>query len=203
MRRSHWIPIVALVSVIGLTSCNEEKVAQQGANTTQDKVSTMSMPSGTSIEVTLGTALSSETAGVGSSWSGTVLSGREGIPAGSSVEGTITAVKPAKKGDRAMLDLGMTAITVAGQRYEVKGSTEAVIAGSTRARNLGAIAGSAAAGALVGQATSHSTKGTLVGAAVGAGVATGVVAASDGYQVVLKPGIAMTFTTSEAVALYP
>jgi hypothetical protein len=36
---------------------------------------------------------------------------------------------------------------------------------------------------------------------VGGGVATGVVAASDGYQVLLKPGIALTFTTSEAMAV--
>jgi hypothetical protein len=36
---------------------------------------------------------------------------------------------------------------------------------------------------------------------VGGGVATGVVAASDGYQVVLKSGTPLTFTTSEAVAV--
>ena len=201
MRHAHWISIVALVSAFGLSSCNEEKVAQNGVNTTPDRTSTMTVPSGTSIEVTLGTPLSSETAAAGTAWSGTVLNSREGIPAGSAVEGTITSVKPAKKGDRAMLDLGMTSITVAGQRYAVQGSTEAVVAGSTRARNLGAIAGGAAAGALVGQAVSGTTKGTVAGAVVGGGVATGVVAASDGYQVVLKPGIAITFTTDQAVAL--
>jgi hypothetical protein len=100
-----------------------------------------------------------------------------------------------------MLDLGVTAITVAGHRYPVHASTESIVAGSTRARNLGAIAGSAAAGALIGTAVSHSTEGAVVGAVVGGGVATGVVAASDGYQVELKPGIALTFTTNEAMAV--
>lgn len=200
MRRTLFIFSLALVAAAGLSGCNEDQVAQSG---TGSNVNTLNVPSGTSIDVTLATALSSETASPGSAWSGTVVNGREGIPAGSSVSGTVVAVKPAVKGDRAMLDLGMTSITVAGHRYAVHGSTEAIIAGSTRARNLGAIAGSAAAGALIGQAVSGSTKGTVIGAVVGGGAATGVVAASDGYQVVLKSGTPLTFTTSEAVAVRP
>ena len=198
MRHSHWFFIVALVAAAGLSGCNEPKVAQKG---TESPSNSLTVPSGTSLDVTLGTALSSETASAGTAWSGTVVNGQAGIPAGSSVAGTVISVKPAKKGDRAMIDLGMTSLEISGRRYAVHGSTEAIVAGSTRARNLGAIAGSAAAGALIGQAVSGSTKGTIAGAVVGGGVATGVVAASDGYQVVLKPGIALTFTTSEAVAV--
>ena len=100
-----------------------------------------------------------------------------------------------------MLDLGLSSITIAGQRYSVHGDTEAIIAGSTRARNLGAIAGSGAAGALVGNAVSGSTEGTVIGAVVGGGAATAVVAESDGYQVVLKPGILLTFTINQTVAV--
>ena len=44
-------------------------------------------------------------------------------------------------------------------------------------------------------------KGAVIGGIIGGGVATGVVAASDGYQVVLKPGTVLTFTTSEVVAV--
>ena len=40
------------------------------------------------------------------------------------------------------------------------------------------------------------TKGTVIGGIVGGGVATGVVAKSKGYQVVLKEGTPLTFTTS-------
>ncbi len=198
MRHSNWILMVTLVAAAGLWGCNEQQAPQNGANKTSNSVS---VPSGSSIEVTLGTALSSETANAGTAWSGTVLNGREGIPAGSSVAGTVTSVKPAKKGDRAMLDLGLTSINVGGQRYVVHGSTEAIIAGSTRARNLGAIGAATVAGAIIGHQVGGSDKGTIVGGLIGAGAATGVVAASDGYQVVLKPGIALTFTTSEAVAV--
>lgn len=203
MRHTHWISLVALVSIAGLYGCNEAQVAQNGSSHTNvsANANTMTVPAGTAVEVTLGSGLSSETAQAGTSWTGTVLTSQRGIPSGSPVAGTVTSVKPARKGDRAMLDLGMSSITVGGQRYAVHGSTEAIIAGSTRARNLGAIAGSAAAGALIGTAVGHSTEGAVVGAVVGGGVATGVVATSDGYQVVLKPGTALTFTTGEAVAV--
>jgi hypothetical protein len=117
------------------------------------------------------------------------------------VAGLVTSVTPARKGDRAMLDLGLASVTVDGRSYMVSGTTEAVVAGSTRARNLGAIAGGAAAGALIGQAVSGSTKGTLIGAVLGGGAATGVVSQTRGYQVVLKPGMPITFTTQSPVAV--
>jgi hypothetical protein len=204
MRRAQWIFGVGLLAAAVLSGCRTGE--QAGGASTANHIRTSNnlvVPSGTSIEVSLSTPLTSESATAGSSWNGSVLNGRDGIPAGSSVSGTVTAVTPARKGDRAMLDLGLTSITVAGHRYGVHGGTEAIIAGSTRARNLGAIGGSAAGGALIGKAVSGSGKGALIGAVVGAGVATGVVASSDGYQVVLKPGTALTFTTNEAVAVRP
>jgi hypothetical protein len=201
MRHVHFISCVALVAATVLSGCRtEQQVAQNDTN------NYLTLPSGTSVDVTLVTPLTSKTASVGTAWTGTtrtasVLDGRNVIPAGSAVSGTVSAVKAAQKGDRAMLDLGLTSITVAGHRYTVHGSTEAIIAGSTRARNLGAIAGSAAGGALIGKAVSGTGKGALIGGVIGGGVATGVVAASDGYQVVLKQGTPLTFTTSERVAV--
>jgi hypothetical protein len=200
MRYPLWISLFALAATVVLSGCRNEKQAN-GTNTGTSSWAHLTVPSGTSLDVTLGTRLSSANAGVGDAWTGSVVNGRDGIPAGSSVGGTVSAVKAARRGDRAMLDLALTSITVAGYRYTVHGSTEAIIAGSTRARNLGAIAASAAGGALIGKAVSGTGKGTLIGAIVGGGAATGVVAASDGYQVVLKSGTPLTFTTSEAVAV--
>jgi len=198
MRHSHWISSIALVAAVALSGCRED--GQSVASNASDS-RMLTIPAGTSIDVTLNSALSSKEANVGDGWSGSVVNGRDGIPAGSVVNGTVTGAKPAVKGDRAMLDLGLTSITVGGHQYAVQGGTEAIIAGSPRARNLGAIAGSAAGGALIGKAVSGSNKGALVGAVVGGGIATGVVAASDGYQVLLKPGTALTFTTSQVVAV--
>ena len=209
MRHAHFIAGVALVAATVLGGCRtDEQVAQSGTNssTSTSQVAHLTVPSGTSIDITLATPLSSETAGVGDSWTGSmrnsaVVDGRNIIPAGSHVSGTVTAVRAARKGDRAMLDLGLTSVMVDGRSYHVLGSTEAVVAGSTRARNLGAIAGAAAAGGLIGKAVSHSNKGTIIGAVVGAGAATGVVSQTKGWQVVLKEGTPLTFTTHEAVAV--
>lgn len=210
MRHSHFIAGVALVAAAVLSGCKAEDQAAQNGNSTSNTSTThasdRTVPSGSSVEVTLDTPLTSKTASVGTTWTGTIRSasvvdGHNVIPAGSAVAGTVTGVTPARKGDRAMLDLGMTSVTVGGRTYNVRGSTESVIAGSTRARNLGAIAGSAAGGALIGKAVSGSGKGALIGGIIGGGVATGVVASSDGYQVVLKEGTPLTFTTHEAVAV--
>jgi hypothetical protein len=211
MRHAHLISGVALVAAALLFGCRaDEQVAQNGTNNTSQatvhRAAERTMPSGTSIDVTLATRLSSEDASVGSAWTGStrnafVLDGRNLIPAGSTVAGTVTAVTPAKKGDRAMLDLGMTSITIGDRSYRVRGSTEAVTAGSTRARNLGAIGAATVAGAVVGHAIGGSDKGTIIGALVGGGAATGVVSQTKGYQVVLKEGTPLTFTTNEAVAV--
>lgn len=203
MRHTLSLSILALTAAVVLSSCvGDQKTAQNGSGAAADvHVAQLTIPSGTSIEVAVNTTISSEEAKVGDAWSGAVITGRDGIPSGSVVNGTVTGVKAARKGDRAMLDLGLTSITVDGHSTPAHGSTESIIAGSTRARNLGAIAGSAAAGALIGKAVSGTTKGAVVGAVVGTGAATGVVAASDGYQVVLKSGTPLTFTTSEAMAV--
>lgn len=205
MRHIHVLSSVALLAAVFLSGCRGDDTAAT-ATTNDTSVATLKLPSGSALDVTLGTSLSSENASVGDAWSGSVqnasvVNGETVIPAGSTVAGTVSGVAPAHKGDRAMLDLQLTSITVGSHNYKVHGSTEAVIAGSTRARNLGAIAGSAAAGALIGKAVSGTSKGAVIGGVVGGGVATGVVAGSDGYQVVLKSGTPLTFTTDATVAV--
>jgi hypothetical protein len=200
MRYPLWISLFAVAATIVLSGCrNDQQRAPDSANGVV--TSHVTVPSGSSLDVTLGTRLSSENARVGDAWTGSIASGRDGIPAGSVVRGTVSAVKAARKGDRAMLDLALSSITVGNRNYRVHGSTEAIIAGSPRARNLGAIGAATAAGAVVGHAIGGSGKGTLIGAIVGGGAATGVVSQTKGWQVVLKSGTALTFTTSEAVAV--
>ena len=169
-------------------------------------VSGIHLPAGTPISVTLHGALSTKTASVGDSWSGTVAepvyrNGREVIPAGSHAQGVVAVARPAERGDRATLQLALRSITVDGRRYTVRGSSAAVVAGSPRKRNVGAIAGGTAAGALIGQAVGHSTKSTVIGALVGGGAATAAVAASKGYQATIAAGEEMHFTTVSSVTV--
>jgi|WetSurMetagenome_2_1015567.scaffolds.fasta_scaffold168558_2 hypothetical protein len=164
------------------------------------------VPSGTPVAITVNTKLSSETAQVGDVWTGVVkdnvnVGEKTVIPAGSVVNGTVTEVKTAAKGDRAELALAVSSITVEGRAVPVHASTEPIIAGSTRARNVGAVAGGAAAGALIGRAVGGSGKGALIGGLIGGAAAGGAVAKSKGYQVVLKEGTELTFSTSQAVSI--
>jgi len=163
----------------------------------------VTVPSGTQIKIRLAQSVSSQTARPGDSWQGVLTSpvtvdDRVVIPAGAQVEGVVVAVKEAERGSRARLELGVRAVTVDERRTSLRASSEPVIAGSTRARNLGAIAGGAAAGALIGEATSGDAgKGAIIGGVL----ATGAVAASKGYQVVLGNGTVMTFTVSDNVSM--
>jgi hypothetical protein len=213
MRYPLLISSVVLVAAAVLSGCRAEQQVAQGdtnhsSNIFTHRTADLTVPSGTSIDVTLGTRLSSEDAGVGSAWNGTtrnafVLDGRNVIPVGSTVAGTVTAVRPARKGDRAMLDLEMAWVTIGNRNYRLHGTTESVTAGSTRARNLGAIGAATVAGAVVGHAIGGSDKGTIIGGLIGGGAATGVVSQTKGYQVVLKEGTPITFTTDETVAVRP
>ena len=170
------------------------------------RVSGIRIPAGTSVAVTVNHALSTKTASVGQAWSGTVTepvyhNGREVIPAGSHVTGVVAVAQPAERGDRATLQLALRSITVNGRRYTVRGSSAAVVAGSPRVRNVGAIAGGTAAGALIGRAVGHSGKGTLIGALVGGAASTAAVAASKGYQASVAAGQEMHFTTVSSMTV--
>jgi hypothetical protein len=163
------------------------------------------IPAGTGINVKVGAKLTSETANAGDTWSGTVsepvvIGTAAPIPAGSVVNGVIEAAKPAKKGDRAMLLLGITSVTVNGKSLAIHAVSDSLIAGSTRARNVGATAGGAAAGALIGSAIGGG-KGALIGGLLGGGTAAGVAASSKGYQVTVAEGAPIAFHVSHDVTI--
>jgi hypothetical protein len=165
----------------------------------------VTVPEGTPIKVTVDAEITSETAQPGDTWTGVVkepviIGTAAPIPAGSVVHGVITGSLAAEKGNRAVLALAVKSITVGSTEHAVPAGTDSIIAGSPRARNLGAIAGGAAAGALIGKAVGGN-KGALIGGLLGGGAATGAVAKTKGYQVVLKPGTELTFTVSRAVVM--
>jgi len=201
---------VLLAGALGLLSGCTETSATAGsvagnAPRGVDAASTRSVRSGTTIRVALGTRISSKTARAGDAWYGTVTENvmnqdENVIPPGSPVDGVVTGVLAAERGSPAMLELAIRGIRVDGHDESIVATSEPVIAGSTRTRNLGAIAGGAAAGALVGKAVGDG-RNAAAGSIVGGAAAAGVVAASDGDQVVLSDGTVMSFTVSQTVAM--
>jgi hypothetical protein len=166
----------------------------------------VTMPAGTPIKIAVAASITSETAQPGDTWNGTVqepvvVGDRIVIPAGSLVTGVVSGAKPAEKGSRAVLVLGVKSIEANGKSYAVSATADSIVAGSTRARNVGAVAGGAAAGALLGKAIGGSNKGALIGGLVGGAAATGAVAASKGYQATVKEGAEMTFHVNTSVTM--
>jgi hypothetical protein len=161
-------------------------------------IPTATIAAGTGLKISVNTAMSSETAQVGQEWSGFVseavtVGNLAPFPAGSVVHGVVDGVKPAEKGDRAVLVLRVTSIEANGKMHSISASADSIIAGSTRSRNVGAVAGSAAAGALIGRAVGGSGKGALIGGLIGGAAATGAVANTKGYQVTVKEGAELVF----------
>jgi len=164
------------------------------------------VPAGTGIKISVAAQISSESAQPGDTWSGTVtapvvISTAAPIPAGSKVTGVVVGSKAAEKGSRAYLVLAVRTIEVEGRTHAVHATADSIIAGSTRARNLGAVAGGAAAGALIGKVVGGSNKGALIGGLLGGAAATGAVATSKGYQVVLKEGTELVFSVNDDIVM--
>jgi hypothetical protein len=165
----------------------------------------VTVAAGTPIQVEVATALTSENAQPGDSWSGTVkeniiVGNTVVIPAGSVVHGVVSVSREAaaakKEGAKALLGLQVTSIVANGETHDLNATLEPIEAGSPRARNLGAVAGGAAAGALIGKAAGGG-KGALIGGLIGGAAAGAGVAASKGYQVVIKEGTPLTFTVDQ------
>jgi hypothetical protein len=158
----------------------------------------ITVPAGTALDITVGTALNSETAKPGDTWTGTIsqavtIGSAAPFPAGSTVTGVVEGVQGAAKGERAFLVLRATAIEANGTSHAIDASADSLIAGSTRKRNVGAIAGGAAAGALLGRVIGGSGKGAVIGGILGGAAATGAVAGSKGFQVDVPQGKALVF----------
>jgi hypothetical protein len=166
----------------------------------------VTVPAGSGIKISVAAQITSETAQSGDTWSGEVteplvIGTSAPIPAGSKVSGVIASSKAAEKGSRAHLVLAVRTIEVGGRTYHIHATADSLIAGSTRARNVGAVAGSAGAGALIGKAIGGGGKGALVGGLIGGLVGTGAVASSKGYQVTVKEGTELVFTTDDVVVM--
>ena len=168
------------------------------------EAATYRVPAGTSFNVNLSSKISTEDAQSGDAWSGTVANnvtsnGRVVIPAGSQVEGVVTRSSQGTHSAKAQLDLAVRRVNVNGDWQSMSADMPTVIAGSKRAKKIGAVAAGAAAGALLGGAVKGKT-GAVVGGIAG-GAATYGLTRNAFRTMQLKPGTNLTFTTRNTVAV--
>jgi len=164
----------------------------------------MMIPAGTSIGVRLDSRISTESAHQGDPWTGTLTQSVGSvngfaIPAGSPVEGVVTSATQGDHNTHALLALAVRRVTVNGQFRVMNAETQPIVAGTSRAKKIGAIAGGAAAGALIGHVVAGKSHGTLIGGLLGGAAGYGLT--RNAFRTLeLKPGTVVSFTTSENVA---
>jgi hypothetical protein len=152
----------------------------------------VTIPSGTTLAFNLAQPLSSENAMVGDAVSATLKSAiivgdRVAFPAGSSVQGKVSDVKPATKGFKntgGALSVQFNRITAPD------GHSASILAGFTKVaegsagKKAGIIGGSAAGGALLGKILGKDAKGAAV---IGGAIGTAVAGSTKGREAIIQP----------------
>jgi hypothetical protein len=168
---------------------------------------------GAKIDVAARDTISSRTAKAGDVFTARVVedvknaTGQVVIPAGSVVNGTITAVKPAPNPRTpGTLTLSVTSVTVRGTSYPIDAAVDSV---ETIHKGRGVTSGDAAkvgagavAGAVLGRVLGGNKKGTIIGGVVGGIAGAGVANQTKDSDIVLPAGahIIIRLTKELAVA---
>src|SRR2546421_8290186 len=159
---------------------------------------------GTKISVVIDEAVSSKTAKMGQTVTGTVSQdvasgGKVVIPRGSAAKLTVSSVQASGRlSTPAKLYLRLRTVTVGGKKYTLSTSSAGRAEGGKGKRDAGFIGGGAAGGAIIG-ALAGGGKGAAVGAAAGAGGGTGGAAATGKKEIGLLAEKKLVFTTPAAV----
>lgn len=168
--------------------------------------------SGTRVDAVLTDVISSRQAHTGDGFTASVISdvkttgGRVAIPAGSTVQGTITDVSSApNKRSTGTLTLAITSVTVRGQTYPLNASIDSLQT-TTEGRGIEPIDAArvgvgAAAGAILGRVIGGNSAGTIIGGMAGA--ATGVVVSDimKDHDIVLPAGSHLLLTLRERLTV--
>jgi hypothetical protein len=165
-----------------------------------------SVPTGTTISVTIDQSVSSKDAKVGQSVTGTVSrdvtsGGKVIIPKGSDAKLSVSSVQASGRlSTPAKLWLRLRSVTVHGKSYAVATSSAGKTLGGKGKRDTAFIGGGAGGGALIG-ALAGGGKGAAIGAAAGAGAGTVGAAATGKKDIVFPAETRLTFTTRAAVSI--
>jgi hypothetical protein len=166
----------------------------------------MEVPSGTPLQITVETAVASNTSKAEDTVRGKVakaveVAGMTVIPAGAPVSGTVVeAEESGRVSGRASIAIRFNRVVVANTPYNIRTARIAREAEATKGEDAKKIGIGAGAGALVG-AIAGGKKGAAIGTAVGGGAGTGVVLATKGKEVSIPAGTTVRTTIDEPVKI--
>jgi hypothetical protein len=164
------------------------------------------VPAGAKISVVTDQSVSSKTAKIGQTITGTVSrdvtsGGKVVIPKGSAAKLTVSSVQASGRlSTPAKLYLRLRSLTVGGKTYTVATSSAGRTEGGKGKRDAGFIGGGAAGGAIIG-ALAGGGKGAAIGGAAGAGAGTAGAAATGKKDIEYPAETRLAFTTRAAVAI--
>jgi hypothetical protein len=151
------------------------------------------IPAGTTLPLALTNGIASDTSAVEDTVTaeltrGITIDGRELLPAGTRVTGSVTEVDDSGRvKGRAMIAFRFTSLRTGDEQYDIRTEPLSHLAPATKGEDavkigIGAGAGAAIGGLLGGK------DGAAKGAAIGGGAGTGVVLATKGQEMRLGPG---------------
>ena len=174
---------------------------------------TLTLGSNTSIEATTQRTISSRNDKVGETFTASVSSdvkdgrGRVVIPAGSTINLTITELQAANDKGKAdgRITVLVSSMTVGGQTYPVSASITSM-AHSLKGRGVGAAevektAAGAVLGGIAGRVIGGDKKGTIIGAVVGGAAGAAIAVQTANRDVVVVAGTPMVITLNEPVTV--
>jgi hypothetical protein len=168
--------------------------------------------SGSFLDMAVSDTISSRTAKVGQAFTASVVddvkdrAGHVVIPAGSTVHGTVDAVKPAPNPNTpGTMTLSVASVTIRGKDYPLAAhidSLETVRQGRGVTKGDAAkVGGGAAAGAILGRILGGNSKGTVIGGIVGGAAGAAVAAGTKDSDILLPKGAHINATLSGALAV--
>src|ERR1700687_553501 len=166
------------------------------------------VPAGAKISVVTDQSVSSKTAKIGQTVTGSVAQdvtsgGKVVIPKGSAVKLTVSSVQASGRlSTPAKLYLRLRSVTVGGKTYTIATSSSGRTEGGKGKRDAGFIGGGAggAGGAFMG-ALAGGGRGAAIGAGAGAGAGTAGAAATGKKDIEFPAETRLAFTTRAAVAI--
>ena len=165
-----------------------------------------SVPTGTSISVTIDQSISSKDAKAGQGVVASVarnvtVNGKVVIPKGAHAKLVVSAAQASGRlSTPAKLYLRLKSVEVHGKTYTIATNSAGRTMGGKGKRDAGFIGGGAAGGAVIG-ALAGGGKGAAIGAAAGAGAGTAGAAATGKKEVEFPAETHLTFTTRAPVTL--
>jgi len=173
---------------------------------------TVSLPAGTHFDMAAADTITSRTAKPGDPFTARVVedvrnaAGKIVIPAGSTVSGTISDVKPAPNPRTpGTLTLAVSSVTIRGTNYPLDASIDSLETihkgrGITTG-DAAKVGGGAVAGAILGRVLGGNKKGTIIGGVVGGAVGAGVAATSKDSDIVLPAGAHIIVTVTKPLTV--